>query len=249
MAKDMDTIVSLAKHRGFVFPGSDIYGGLSNTWDYGPLGVELKNNVKKAWWQKFITQSPFNVGIDAAILMNPKVWEASGHLNNFNDPMIDNKDSKIRYRADKLIEDYMQDVKGDENFIADGLSFEQMKKIIDDEGIVCPVSKTANWTEIRQFNLMFKTFQGVTEDSTNEIFLRPETAQGIFVNYKTCNVQCVKNYHLVSVKLVNHSVMKSLQVTSFSEQENLNKWNLNSSVNLVKKSNGKIIGKLLQVTG
>ena len=187
MAKDMDTIVSLAKHRGFVFPGSDIYGGLSNTWDYGPLGVELKNNVKKAWWQKFITQSPFNVGIDAAILMNPKVWEASGHLNNFNDPMIDNKDSKIRYRADKLIEDYMQDVKGDENFIADGLSFEQMKKIIDDEGIVCPVSKTANWTEIRQFNLMFKTFQGVTEDSTNEIFLRPETAQGIFVNYK--NVQ------------------------------------------------------------
>ncbi|MDI1799900.1 glycine--tRNA ligase, partial [Staphylococcus aureus] len=123
----------------------------------------------------------------AAILMNPKVWEASGHLNNFNDPMIDNKDSKIRYRADKLIEDYMQDVKGDENFIADGLSFEQMKKIIDDEGIVCPVSKTANWTEIRQFNLMFKTFQGVTEDSTNEIFLRPETAQGIFVNYK--NVQ------------------------------------------------------------
>ncbi|HDF3686710.1 TPA: glycine--tRNA ligase [Staphylococcus aureus] len=187
MAKDMDTIVSLAKHRGFVFPGSDIYGGLSNTWDYGPLGVELKNNVKKAWWQKFITQSPFNVGIDAAILMNPKVWEASGHSNNFNDPMIDNKDSKIRYRADKLIEDYMQDVKGDENFIADGLSFEQMKKIIDDEGIVCPVSKTANWTEIRQFNLMFKTFQGVTEDSTNEIFLRPETAQGIFVNYK--NVQ------------------------------------------------------------
>ncbi len=129
-------------------------------------GVELKNNVKKAWWQKFITQSPFNVGIDAAILMNPKVSGSLGHLNNFNDPMIDNKDSKIRYRADKLIEDYMQDVKGDENFIADGLSFEQMKKIIDDEGIVCPVSKISNWTEIRQFNLMFKTFQGVTEDST-----------------------------------------------------------------------------------
>lgn len=181
--------------------------------------------------------------------MNPKVWEASGHLNNFNDPMIDNKNSKIRYRADKLIEDYMQDVKGDENFIADGLSFEQMKKIIDDEGIVCPVSKTANWTEIRQFNLMFKTFQGVTEDSTNEIFLRPETAQGIFVNYKNVQRSMRKNYHLVSVKLVNHSVMKSLQVTSFSEQENLNKWNLNSSVNLEKKSNGKIIGKLLQVTG
>ena len=127
------------------------------------------------------------MGIDAAILMNPKTWEASGHLGNFNDPMIDNKDSKIRYRADKLIEDYMQKEKGDENFIADGLSFDEMKQIIDDEGIVCPVSGTANWTDIRQFNLMFKTFQGVTEDSTNELFLRPETAQGIFVNYK--NVQ------------------------------------------------------------
>ena len=145
----METIVQLAKHRGFVFPGSDIYGGLSNTWDYGPLGVELKNNIKKAWWQKFITQSPYNVGIDAAILMNPKTWEASGHLGNFNDPMIDNKDSKIRYRADKLIEDYMQKEKGDENFIADGLSFDEMKQIIDDEGIVCPVSGTANWTDIR----------------------------------------------------------------------------------------------------
>ncbi|HCA7011073.1 TPA: glycine--tRNA ligase [Staphylococcus pseudintermedius] len=185
--KNMDTIVQLAKHRGFVFPGSEIYGGLANTWDYGPLGVELKNNVKKAWWKKFITQSPYNVGLDAAILMNPKTWEASGHLGNFNDPMIDNKDSKIRYRADKLIEDYMANVKGDENFIADGLSFDEMKRIIDEEGITCPVSGTANWTAIRQFNLMFKTFQGVTEDSTNEIFLRPETAQGIFVNYK--NVQ------------------------------------------------------------
>lgn len=130
MVKNMDTIVQLAKHRGFVFPGSDIYGGLSNTWDYGPLGVELKNNIKKAWWQKFITQSPYNVGIDAAILMNPKTWEASGHLGNFNDPMIDNKDSKIRYRADKLIEDYMQNEKGDENFIADGLSFDEMKKLL-----------------------------------------------------------------------------------------------------------------------
>lgn len=183
----MDTIVSLAKHRGFVFPGSEIYGGLANTWDYGPLGIELKNNVKKAWWQKFVQQSPYNIGLDAAILMNPQTWEASGHLSNFNDPMIDNKDSKIRYRADKLIEDYMFDVEGNENFIADGLSFDEMKKIIDDKGITCPVSGTSNWTEIRQFNLMFKTFQGVTENSTNEIFLRPETAQGIFVNYK--NVQ------------------------------------------------------------
>lgn len=182
----METIVNLAKHRGFVFPGSEIYGGLANTWDYGPLGVELKNNVKRAWWQKFVQQSPYNVGLDAAILMNPKTWEASGHLSNFNDPMIDNKDSKIRYRADKLIEDYMH-AQGDEHFIADGMSFDEMKQFIDEKGIVCPESGTSNWTEIRQFNLMFKTFQGVTESSTNEIFLRPETAQGIFVNYK--NVQ------------------------------------------------------------
>ena len=189
------------------------------------------------------------MGIDAAILMNPKTWEASGHLGNFNDPMIDNKDSKIRYRADKLIEDYMQKEKGDENFIADGLSFDEMKKIIDDEGIVCPVSGTANWTDIRQFNLMFKTFQGVTEDSTNELFLRPETAQGIFVNYKMFNVQCVRNCLLVLAKLVNHSVMRLHLVTSFSEQENSNKWNLNSSVNLVKKLNGKTSGKHLQVNG
>lgn len=187
MAKDMDKVVTLAKHRGFVFPGSEIYGGLANTWDYGPLGVELKNNIKKAWWQKFVQQSPYNVGLDAAILMNPRTWEASGHLSNFNDPMIDNKDSKIRYRADKLIEDYMHNVEGDENFIADGMSFDEMKQLIDDKGITCPESGTANWTDIRQFNLMFKTFQGVTESSTNEIFLRPETAQGIFVNYK--NVQ------------------------------------------------------------
>ena len=162
--------------------------------------------------------------------------------------MIDNKDSKIRYRADKLIEDYMQKEKGDENFIADGLSFDEMKRIIDDEGIVCPVSGTANWTDIRQFNLMFKTFQGVTEDSTNEIFLRPETAQGIFVNYKTCNVLCVKLPFGIG-QIVSHSVMKLHQETSSSELENSNKWNWNSSVNLVKKLNGKIIGKHLLVNG
>jgi glycyl-tRNA synthetase len=181
----METIVSLAKHRGFVFPGSEIYGGLANTWDYGPLGVELKNNVKKAWWQKFVQQSPYNVGLDAAILMNPKTWEASGHLSNFNDPMIDCKNCKARHRADKLIEDVMQ--QEDDTFIADGLSFDEMKRLIDEHHIDCPECGAHDYTEIRQFNLMFKTFQGVTESSTNEIFLRPETAQGIFVNYK--NVQ------------------------------------------------------------
>lgn len=182
---NMDTIVNLSKTRGFVFPGSEIYGGLANTWDYGPLGIELKNNVKAAWWKKFIQESPYNVGLDAAILMNPKTWEASGHLNNFNDPMIDCKQCKSRHRADKLIEDVMQ--KEDDTFVADGLSFETMKELIDDKNIDCPTCGAHDYTDIRQFNLMFKTFQGVTEGSTNELFLRPETAQGIFVNYK--NVQ------------------------------------------------------------
>lgn len=182
---DMDKIVNLSKARGFVFPGSEIYGGLANTWDYGPLGIELKNNVKAAWWRKFIQESPYNVGVDAAILMNPKTWEASGHLNNFNDPMIDCKECKSRHRADKLIENVIQ--KEDDTFVADGLSFDEMKNIIEERNIACPNCGAQNYTEIRQFNLMFKTFQGVTESSTNEIFLRPETAQGIFVNYK--NVQ------------------------------------------------------------
>ncbi|MHC0552434.1 glycine--tRNA ligase [Salinicoccus sp. CNSTN-B1] len=182
---EMETIVNLAKARGFVFPGSEIYGGLANTWDYGPLGIELKNNVKQAWWKKFIQESPYNVGLDAAILMNPKTWEASGHLNNFNDPMIDCKECNTRHRADKLIEDVLQEE--DDSFVADGLSFDEMKKIIDDRDIRCPNCGAHNYTDIRQFSLMFKTFQGVTESSTNEIFLRPETAQGIFVNYK--NVQ------------------------------------------------------------
>ncbi len=155
---NMDTIVNLAKTRGFVFPGSDIYGGLANTWDYGPLGIELKNNVKAAWWKKFIQESPYNVGLDAAILMNPKTWEASGHLNNFNDPMIDCKQCKSRHRADKLIEDVMQ--KEDDTFVADGLSFEAMKDIIDDKNIDCPTCGAHEYTDIRQFNLMFKTFQG-----------------------------------------------------------------------------------------
>ncbi|WP_342525398.1 glycine--tRNA ligase [Chryseomicrobium sp. FSL W7-1435] len=182
---NMETIVSIAKQRGFVFPGSEIYGGLANTWDYGPLGIELKNNIKKAWWKKFIQESPTNVGIDAAILMNPKTWVASGHIGNFNDPMIDCKACKSRHRADKIIEDAL-DAKGIE-MIVDGLSFEDMKKLIDEHNIVCPTCGKFDYTDIRQFNLMFKTFQGVTESSTNEIFLRPETAQGIFVNFK--NVQ------------------------------------------------------------
>ncbi|MGZ4106657.1 MAG: glycine--tRNA ligase [Tumebacillaceae bacterium] len=185
MSTTMEQIVALAKHRGFIFPGSEIYGGLANTWDYGPLGVELKNNVKRAWWKKFIQESQYNVGLDAAILMNPKAWVASGHIGNFNDPMIDCKKCKARHRADKLIEDALSE-KGIE-MIVDGLSFDQMAALIKEHNIVCPDCGSDDFTEIRQFNLMFKTFQGVTESSSNEIYLRPETAQGIFVNFK--NVQ------------------------------------------------------------
>ncbi|MCA1054872.1 glycine--tRNA ligase [Rossellomorea aquimaris] len=181
----MEQVVNLAKHRGFVFPGSEIYGGLANTWDYGPLGVELKNNIKKAWWKKFVQESPYNVGLDASILMNPQTWVASGHVGNFNDPMIDCKECKTRHRADKIIENALEE-KGIE-MIVDGLSFDKMAEIIKEHDIKCPDCGSANFTEIRQFDLMFKTHQGVTESSTNEIYLRPETAQGIFVNFK--NVQ------------------------------------------------------------
>ncbi|TLS37594.1 glycine--tRNA ligase [Pseudalkalibacillus caeni] len=185
MAITMDQITAVAKHRGFIFPGSEIYGGLANTWDYGPLGVELKNNIKRAWWEKFIQQSPYNVGLDAAILMNPKTWEASGHLGNFSDPMIDCKSCKTRHRADNLIEDALAE-KGIEK-IVDGLPFDEMEKLIEEHDIKCPNCGAHDFTDIRQFELMFKTYQGVTEGSGNEIYLRPETAQGIFVNFK--NVQ------------------------------------------------------------
>lgn len=185
MSVTMEKVVALAKHRGFVFPGSDIYGGLANTWDYGPLGVELKNNVKRAWWKKFIQESPYNVGLDSAILMNPSVWMASGHVGGFNDPMIDCRICKSRHRVDKLIENALES-KGIE-LIVDGLSFTEMEKLIAQHDIRCPDCGAMDYTDIRQFNLMFKTFQGVTESSTNTVYLRPETAQGIFVNFK--NVQ------------------------------------------------------------
>lgn len=184
--KTMEKIVALSKSRGFVFPGSEIYGGLANTWDYGPLGVELKNNVKKAWWKKFVQESPYNVGLDAAILMNSKTWVASGHVGGFSDPLIDCKKCKSRFRADKVIEDFIQTSKGEEVNV-DGWSNEQLEKFISDNHMVCPECGEFDYTPIRQFNLMFKTFQGVTEDSLSEIFLRPETAQGIFVNFR--NVQ------------------------------------------------------------
>ncbi len=183
--KTMDKIVAFCKGRGFVYAGSEIYGGLANSWDYGPLGVEFKNNVKKAWWKKFVQESPYNVGLDSAIIMNPQTWVASGHLGGFSDPLMDCKQCKTRHRADKLIEDYVA-----KNGLSDnpaGMTDAEMSAYIKEHGIVCPDCGSGDFTDIRKFNLMFKTFQGVTEDSTNTLYLRPETAQGIFVNFK--NIQ------------------------------------------------------------
>ncbi len=180
--KNMETVVALAKGRGFVYAGSEIYGGLANSWDYGPLGVELKNNIKKAWWKKFVQECPYNVGLDSAIIMNPETWVASGHLGGFSDPLMDCKSCKTRHRADKLIEEYVA-----ENGLSDNpaaMSDEEMANYIKEKGIVCPDCGSTDFTDIRKFNLMFKTFQGVTEDSTSTLYLRPETAQGIFVNFK-----------------------------------------------------------------
>ena len=178
--KTMEKVVNLCKSRGFVYPGSEIYGGLSNSWDYGPLGVEVKNTVQRAWGKKFVQESPYNVGLDSAILMNPQVWVASGHVGGFSDPLMDCKDCKTRHRADKLIEDVTGEA-------ADGWTNEQMMSYIQEHHIKCPDCGGENFTDIRKFNLMFKTFQGVTEDAKSELYLRPETAQGIFVNFQ--NVQ------------------------------------------------------------
>ncbi len=179
--KTMDKIVALCKTRGFIFPGSEIYGGLANSWDYGPLGVEFKNNVKRAWWQKFVQESRYNVGLDSAIIMNPEAWVASGHVGGFSDPLMDCKGCKARHRADKLIEDYAFQNGTNDN--PAGWSFEEMAAFIKDKGIVCPECGGKDFTDIKKFNLMFKTFIGVTEDSMNTVYLRPETAQGIFVNF------------------------------------------------------------------
>ena len=178
--KTMEKIVNLCKSRGFVYPGSEIYGGLSNSWDFGPLGVEFKNNIKRAWWKKFVQESPYNVGLDSAILMNPQTWVASGHVGGFSDPLMDCKDCKTRHRADQLIE-------AQSDASPNGWTNDQMMEFITEKGISCPNCGSKNFTSIRQFNLMFKTFQGVTEDAKNEIYLRPETAQGIFVNF--ANIQ------------------------------------------------------------
>ncbi len=183
--KTMEKIVALAKNRGFVYPGSEIYGGLANAWDYGPLGAELKSNVKKAWWKKFIQENPYNVGIDCAILMNPQVWVASGHVEGFTDPLVDCRECKTRHRADKLVEEHIRE--NNIRISIEGWGEKQLGQFIKENGVKCPECGSSNLTDIRRFNLLFKTYQGVTEDSKAEIYLRPETAQGIFVNFK--NVQ------------------------------------------------------------
>ncbi len=181
--KTMEKIVNLCKTRGFIFAGSEIYGGLANTWDYGPLGVEFKNNVKKAWWKKFVQENRYNVGLDAAILMNPQTWVASGHVGGFSDPLMDCKECKERFRADKVIEDWCKENNFELGKAVDAMSQSEMKEFVEEHSIECPTCGKHNWTDIRQFNLMFKTFQGVTEDARNTVYLRPETAQGIFVNF------------------------------------------------------------------
>ena len=186
-AKTMEKIVALCKNRGFVFAGSEIYGGLANTWDYGPLGVEVKNNIKRAWWKKFVQENKYNVGLDSAILMNPQTWVASGHLGGFSDPLMDCRECKERFRADKIIEDYCAEKGITLDKPVDAMSQAEMKSFIDDNNVPCPSCGKHNFTDIRQFNLMVKTFQGVTEDAKNTVYLRPETAQGIFVNF--VNVQ------------------------------------------------------------
>ena len=185
--KTMDKVIALCKGRGFIFSGSEIYGGLANTWDYGPLGVELKNNVKKAWWKKFVQENPYNVGLDSAILMNPQTWVASGHLGGFSDPLMDCKECKERFRADKLIEQWCEEHSFELPKPIDAFSQEEMAAFVAEHEIPCPTCGKHNFTDIRQFNLMFKTFQGVTEDAKNTVYLRPETAQGIFVNFQ--NIQ------------------------------------------------------------
>ncbi|MBR0230785.1 MAG: glycine--tRNA ligase [Clostridia bacterium] len=185
--KTMEKIVALCKSRGFIYAGSEIYGGLANTWDFGPLGAELKNNVKRAWWKKFVQENPYNVGLDSAILMNPQTWVASGHLGGFSDPLMDCRECKERFRADKIIEDWAKENGVELEKPIDAFSQQEMKQFIDDNNVPCPSCGKHNFTDIRQFNLMFKTFQGVTEDAKNTVYLRPETAQGIFVNF--ANVQ------------------------------------------------------------
>ena len=247
--KTMDKIVALAKSRGFVYPGSEIYGGLANTWDYGNLGVELKNNVKKAWWKKFVQENPYNVGVDCAILMNPQTWVASGHLGGFSDPLMDCKECHERFRADKIIEDFAEENNIELNGSVDGWSQEQMMNFVEEHKIPCPTCGKHNFTEIRQFNLMFKTFQGVTEDAKNTVYLRPETAQGIFVNFK--NVQRTSRKKIpFGIGQVGKSFRNEITPGNLpSVPVSSSRWSWNFSVSRIPTWNGLLIGSSSVSTG
>lgn len=225
--KTFNDVVNHMKTSGFVYQGSEIYGGLANTWDFGPLGIELKNNIKNAWWKRFIQESEHNVGLQSAILMNPNVWVASGHVGGFSDPLMDCKECKSRFRADQLIEEA-----SNHTVNCGGMSNEDMENYIAEHEITCPKCGAKNFTNIRQFNLMFKTFQGVLEDAKVQSIYVLKLHRVSLSTLKTYKEQCVKNYHLVLDRLVKASVTKLHQVTSFSVLVNSNRWNWNSSVNL-----------------
>ena len=236
--KSMDKIIALCKNRGFVFAGSEIYGGLANSWDYGPLGVEFKNNVKKAWLKKFVQESPYNVGLDAAIIMNPQTWITTGHVSSFSDPLLDCKACKARHRADKLIGEEHHEVN------VDAMSFDEMDKFIaEHEDIVCPVCGKHDFTPIRKFNLMFKTAIGVTEDSSSTCYLRPETAQGIFVNFANIQRTTRRKLPLACARSARHSATRSPRATLPSVPASLSRWNANSSASPARTSNGSHTGR------
>ena len=243
-ALTMDKLTALCKNRGFIFAGSEIYGGLANTWDFGPLGVEFKNNVKKAWWQKFVQESKYNTGLDCAILMNREVWVASGHVGGFNDPLMDCRDCKARFRADKLIEDF---TKGAET--GDGWTNQELEDFIASHDIVCPVCGKKNFTGIRQFNLMFKTHSGVTEDAANEIYLRPETAQGIFVNFQNVMRTTRKKLLPASPRSARASATRSPPATSSSASASLSRWSWSSSASPARTWSGSTTGGASAGTG
>ena len=221
----LNKIREYCRQYGFIFPGSEIYDGFANTWDFGPVGVELKNNIKKAWWKRFVQEDMNTYGVDAGILMNPRVWEASGHVDSFSDPKMDCKKCKQRFRADNMIEEHSA-----LEVAAEGMTNEEMENYIRDNHIVCPNCGGFDWSEIKQFKLMFETSRGTVEGAKDTVYLRPETCQGEYVNFANVQELLEQRYHLQSLKLVKVLEMKLRQVTSYLEQLNLNKWNYKSFV-------------------
>ena len=244
--KTLDMIVNLCKNRGFIYPGSEIYGGLANSWDYGPLGVEFKNNVKKAWLKKFVQESPYNVGLDAAILMNPQTWVTTGHVASFSDPLLDCRACKSRHRADKLIADCEQG----KNVDVDAMTFDEMDAFIASHPeVVCPVCGKHDFTPIRKFNLMFKTAIGVTEDSSSTCYLRPETAQGIFVNFANIQRTTRRKLPSASARWARRSATRSRRATLPSVPANSSRWSASSSASPTPTWNGSPTGRTSARTG